>query len=104
MESVDQCGKEFLGSPSLKRWIGGEPKDLKALKDLAFPGSLRSILRNLRGCIVCTEGGFAAISKDDAWIQIERSMKSTKWDQLDLKEDRGSDLTLKSTETFDPEE
>ncbi|POM67576.1 Reverse transcriptase [Phytophthora palmivora] len=42
------------------------------------------------------------MAKDDVRIQIKRSMEHKKSDQLDLKEDPGSDLTLKPMETSDP--
>ncbi|POM63765.1 Reverse transcriptase [Phytophthora palmivora] len=44
------------------------------------------------------------MSKDDVWIQIKRSIEHKELDQLDLKEDPGSDLTLKPTGPSDPGE
>ncbi|POM65090.1 Reverse transcriptase, partial [Phytophthora palmivora] len=41
------------------------------------------------------------MSKDDVRIQIKRSMEHKKSDRLDLKEDPGSDPTLRPLETSD---
>ncbi|POM70515.1 Reverse transcriptase [Phytophthora palmivora] len=110
---------EYLGHRVSKDGLGANPKDLEALTDLAFPGSLRSmqyflgslnyysrfiedyaiyaaVLYELR------EVDFAVMSKDGVRVQIKRSMEHKKSDQLDLKEDPGSDLTLKPMETSDP--
>ncbi|POM58035.1 LOW QUALITY PROTEIN: Reverse transcriptase [Phytophthora palmivora] len=50
------------------------------------------------------EVDFAAMSKDDVRIQTKRGMEHKELDQLDLKENPGSNPTLKSTETYDLEE
>ncbi|POM76616.1 Reverse transcriptase [Phytophthora palmivora] len=103
---------EYLSHRVSKDALEANPTDLKALTDLAFPGSLQSMQSFLGGLNYYSrfiedyanyaaviyerrEVDFAAMSKEDARTQIERSMEHTKLDQLDLKEDRGSDLTLK---------
>ncbi|POM57742.1 Reverse transcriptase, partial [Phytophthora palmivora] len=83
---------EYLGHRVSKDGLEANPKDLKALTDLAFPGSLRSMQLflgslNYYGRFIeddaiyavvlyeLREVDFAAMSKDDVWIQIERSME-----------------------------
>ncbi|POM67448.1 Reverse transcriptase [Phytophthora palmivora] len=111
---------EYLGQRVSQDGLEANLKDLKALTDLAFPGSPRSMqsfLGSLNyysrfiedyaiyGTVLyeLREVDFAAMSKDDVRIQIKRCMEHKGLDQLDLKEDPGSDLTLKPTETSDPE-
>ncbi|POM58529.1 LOW QUALITY PROTEIN: Reverse transcriptase [Phytophthora palmivora] len=112
---------EYMGHRVSKDGPEANPNDLKPLTDLVFPGSLRSmqsflgklnyysqfsedyaiyasVLYELR------EVDFAAMSKDNVWIQIKRGMEHKELGQLDLKEYPGSDPKLKSTETYDPEE
>ncbi|POM68857.1 Reverse transcriptase [Phytophthora palmivora] len=109
---------EYLGHRVSKDGLEANPKDLEALTDLAFPGSLRS-MQSFLGSLNCysrfiedyaiyaavlyelREVDFAAMSKDDVQIQIKRSMEPKELDQRDLKEDPGLDLTLKPTETSD---
>ncbi|POM67972.1 LOW QUALITY PROTEIN: Reverse transcriptase, partial [Phytophthora palmivora] len=74
----------FLGSLNYYSWF---------IEDYAI---YAAVLYELR------EVDFAAMSKDDVQIQIKRSMEPKELDQLDLKEDPGSDMTLKPTETSDP--
>ncbi|POM79741.1 Reverse transcriptase, partial [Phytophthora palmivora] len=99
---------EYLGHRVSKDGLEANPKDLEALTDLAFPGSLRSMQSFLNYAIYAAvlyelrEVDFAAMSKDDVRIQINRSMEHKELDQLDLKEDPGSDLALKPTEPSDP--
>ncbi|POM65686.1 Hypothetical protein PHPALM_18562 [Phytophthora palmivora] len=111
---------EYLGHRVSKDGLEANPKDLKVLTDLAFPGSLRSV-QSFLGSLnyysrfiedyaiyaavlyELTEVDFAAMSKGDMRIQIKRCMERTELDQLDLKEDLGSDMTLKPMETSDPE-
>ncbi|POM77204.1 Reverse transcriptase [Phytophthora palmivora] len=112
---------EYLGHRVSKDGLEANPKDLGALTDLTFPGSLRS-MQSFLGSLnyysrfiedyaiyaavlyELREVDFAAMSKDDVRIQIKRSMEHKELDQPDLKEDPGSDPKLKSTETYDPEE
>ncbi|POM64548.1 Reverse transcriptase, partial [Phytophthora palmivora] len=111
---------EYLGHRVSKDGLEANPKDLETLTDLAFPGSLRSMQsflgslnyysRFIENCAIYAavlyelrEVDFAAMSKDDVRIQIKRSMEHKELDQLDLKEDPGSDLTLKPMGTSDPE-
>ncbi|POM63176.1 reverse transcriptase, partial [Phytophthora palmivora] len=103
---------EYLGHRVSKDGLEANPKDLGALTDLAFPGSLRSMQSflgslNYYSRFIEDYAIYAAVlyelrevkmSKDDVRIQIKRSMEHKKLDQLDLKEDPGSDLTLKPME------
>ncbi|POM64397.1 LOW QUALITY PROTEIN: Reverse transcriptase [Phytophthora palmivora] len=119
--SVGMSKVEYLGHRVSKDRLEANPKDLKALTDLAFPGSLRStqsflVSLNYYSRFIedyasyaavqyeLRDVDFAAMSKEDVRIQIERCMEHTELDQLDRKEDPGLDLTLESTETSDPEE
>ncbi|POM74724.1 Reverse transcriptase [Phytophthora palmivora] len=90
---------EYLGHRVSKGGLEANPKDLEALTDLAFPGSLRS-MQSFLGSLnyysrqsyllyELREVDFAAMSKDDVRIQIKRSMEHKELDQLDLKEDPG---------------
>ncbi|POM74719.1 Reverse transcriptase [Phytophthora palmivora] len=110
---------EYLGHRVSKDGLEANPKDLEALTDLTFPGSLRS-MQSFLGSLnyysrfiedyaiyaavlyELRKVDFAAMSKDDVRIQINRSMEHKELDQLDLKEDPGSDLALKPTEPSDP--
>ncbi|POM76019.1 Reverse transcriptase [Phytophthora palmivora] len=110
---------EYLGHRVTKDGLEANPNDLEALTDLAF-GSLRSMqsfLGSLNYYSRFFEGyaiyaavlyelrdvDFAAMSKVDVRIQIKRSMDHKELDQLNMKEDPGSDLTLEPMETSNPE-
>ncbi|POM71452.1 Reverse transcriptase [Phytophthora palmivora] len=113
--------EEYLDHRVSKDGLEANPKDLNALTDLEFPGPLRP-MQSFQGSLnyysrfiedyaiyaavlyELREVDFAAMSKDDVRIQIKRSVEHKESDQIDRKEDPGSDLTLKSTETYDPEE
>ncbi|POM79560.1 Reverse transcriptase, partial [Phytophthora palmivora] len=115
---VQTC-KWFLKVLFSKDGLEANPKDLEALTDLAFPGSLRS-MQSFLGSLnyysrfiedyaiyaavlyELREVDFAAMSKDDVRIQITRSMEHKELDQLDLKEDPGSDPKPKASESSDP--
>ncbi|POM74877.1 Reverse transcriptase [Phytophthora palmivora] len=109
---------EYLGHRVSKDGLEANPKDLGALTDLAFPGSLRS-MQSFLGSLnyysrfigdyaiyaavlyELREVDFAAMSKDDVQIQIKRSMEPKELDQRDLKEYPGSGLTLRPMELSD---
>ncbi|POM59574.1 reverse transcriptase, partial [Phytophthora palmivora] len=71
----------------------GQPELLQSIEDYAI---YAAVLYELR------EVDFATMSKDDVRIQIKRSMEHEESDQLDQKEDLGSDPKPKASETSDP--
>ncbi|POM74822.1 Reverse transcriptase, partial [Phytophthora palmivora] len=110
---------EYLGHRVSKNGLEANPKDLEALTDLAFPGSLKS-MQSFLGSLnyysrfiedyanyaavlyELREVDFATMSKGDVRIQIKRSMEHKELDQLYLTEDPGSDPKPKATGPSDP--